>query len=124
LKKREAKVCLQCGKEFEPKGSPATGPGKYCSRDCMFESRRRPTKKDHYPRKTINGRYVRLHQAVAEERLGRPLLPHEIVHHLDEDKHNWDRRNLVVLSRSAHARLHAVLYKMEKAGVRGVVSVR
>jgi len=118
LKKREMKVCQQCGKEFEPKGSPATRPGTFCSNNCRNENRRRETAAHRYPKHQVNGKDVRIHRQVVEERIGRGLAPNEVVHHLDEDKHNYDLANLVVLTRSAHSRLHAVLYKMEKAGVR------
>lgn len=47
------------------------------------------------------------HRTVAEEKLGRPLLPGEIVHHRDENKRNNDPSNLEVLpSQSEHASLH------------------
>ena len=62
---------------------------------------------DH-PRAHPNG-YVYQHILVAEEGLGRPLEPGEVVHHLDGDKHNNVFENLMVLpSQSEHARLHAL----------------
>lgn len=60
---------------------------------------------DH-PRAHANG-YVYEHVKVAEEKLGRPLSPGEVVHHLDFNKLNNSPDNLFVLpSQSAHARLH------------------
>lgn len=56
------------------------------------------------------------HRRVAEEILGRKLLPGEVVHHRDGDKRNNNPENLVVLENQAvHARLHA----LEKATNRG-----
>lgn len=47
------------------------------------------------------------HRVVAEEQLGRPLGPGEIVHHEDENKRNNAPGNLDVLpSQAEHARLH------------------
>lgn len=47
------------------------------------------------------------HRAVAEEKLGRALLPGEIAHHKDENKQNNDPDNIEVLpSQAEHARLH------------------
>jgi hypothetical protein len=45
---------------------------------------------------------------VAEENLGRALLPGEIVHHLDEDKHNNDPANLIVMRQGDHMREHGL----------------
>lgn len=42
-----------------------------------------------------------------ENKLGRLLGPNEIVHHDDEDKENDTLSNLVLKTRSAHARDHA-----------------
>jgi hypothetical protein len=46
---------------------------------------------------------------VAERRIGRYLLPDEVVHHLDEDRHNVAPENLCVMSRSLHMRIHRLL---------------
>lgn len=47
-----------------------------------------------------------LHRVVAKNYLGRDLEPGEHVHHLDGDKTNNEPSNLIVLSRSAHTKLH------------------
>lgn len=47
------------------------------------------------------------HRIVAEQMLGRPLLPGEVVHHIDRDRRNNDPSNLIVFpSQAAHAKWH------------------
>ena len=47
-----------------------------------------------------------LHDVIVEQRIGRRLLPNEIVHHDDEDRGNNDPSNLILMTRDEHARLH------------------
>lgn len=62
------------------------------------------------------GRRVLLHRKLAEEFLGRPLLPGEIVHHRDGDSTNNTRENLLVLpSQRYHAHIEHHL-RCEKRG--------
>lgn len=48
-----------------------------------------------------------LHTVIAEWKIGRPLLPEEVVHHHDRNKQNNDPSNLMVMTQSEHAKLHA-----------------
>lgn len=49
------------------------------------------------------------HQLVMEAHIGRYLEKGEVVHHIDGDKSNNDISNLLLLSSSDHAKLHAIL---------------
>lgn len=53
------------------------------------------------------GKTYYCHRAVAEWHLGRPLLPGEVVHHRDENRHDDHPDNLMVLpSQRVHMLLH------------------
>lgn len=121
--------CQSCGISFYASGWQLKNKNekrrpKFCSRKCKykaFESKRMPWAK---PEETIRhsagyllawepahprssrGRVLE-HILVAEKKLGRYLHDDEQVHHRDRDKANNDPDNLLVLTSSEHARLHA-----------------
>lgn len=60
----------------------------------------------NHPRATKNG-CVYKHILVAEEILGRYLKPEEVVHHMDENRSNNTKDNLIVFrTKSNHTRFH------------------
>ena len=54
------------------------------------------------------------HQLVVEDHIGRFISKGEVVHHIDGNKQNNNISNLLLLSNSEHARLHAILKSADK----------
>lgn len=118
--------CCECGKEFEvPPSRYARSKELFCSKTCHMKKMNRelnPTRMTSTVREKLslarlgtgegktymrqNGRHV--HRTAAEEVLGRPLLPGEVVHHINGDKRDNSPGNLMVFpSQAEHARWHA-----------------
>lgn len=114
----DEKACLRCGALFRPTNKYPQK--RFCSRRCWLKTQHTPehqsaatrarnvksrgTGKKH-PYVKRDGRHE--HRTVAEEKLGRALLPGEVVHHRDENGRNNAPGNLEPLpSQSEHARIH------------------
>ncbi len=75
----------------------------FCSEECRLRFRALNRKANVYPK--IGS--VHIHRLVAERILGRKLLKDEVVHHIDENRHNHRPDNLAVFpSQSKHTKCH------------------
>lgn len=118
--RNDPRPCAVCGTVFTP--SRGFGAARYCSKGCVWKGSKGPTFNAAVSRSTAvargdsqrgtgdkgyvkrNGRHE--HRVVAEQKIGRALMPGEVVHHIDQDKHNNDPENLLVTTQREHMRLH------------------
>ena len=61
-----------------------------------------------YRKMRVNGKKVSVHRYVLEQKLGRPLLPDEVCHHINGNKLDNRPENLMVMSVSEHSRLENI----------------
>lgn len=104
------KICIVCGKQY----NACRKTSLYCSKACSGQAHKNMSSNatNHYEYDSENYKQSTVrHRNIAIQILGRKLNTNEVVHHLDLDPKNNNLENLIVLSRSKHAQLHAYLAK-------------
>lgn len=103
-------ACFRCGSEFFKKACEMDCEKSFCSVACYREYRAEKMKDTTY--KKIDGRHE--HRIIVESILGRKLSAREIVHHMDENKHNNSLDNLALLpNQRIHALVHFAPHKVD-----------
>lgn len=95
------KACKRLGIQMRRRGPPAGADhpgwrGGVTTDKAGYVLRYRP----EHPHCNSNG-YIREHRLVMEQKLGRLLLPVEVVHHMDDDPSNNHPDNLVMFASNA-----------------------
>ena len=60
--------------------------------------------------------YVAEHRLIAEEKIGRFLQNDEVVHHINFNKTDNRKENLMILSASKHSKLHQLMKGRDRDG--------
>lgn len=98
IRTRYDKKCPICGKAYT-----VTRKTSRMCQPCFRKSQRRNKATTGY---AFSGKNTYRHRIVVEKVLGRSLTENENTHHLDGDKTNNRKDNLIILSRADHTRLH------------------
>ena len=123
---RHPAVCKVCGSSFDGWRSGQTACSDKCAKAlrkkyldipaCLAGANRKLDKNLGYVRvyapmhpEANTWGYVYEHRVVAEQMLGRRLLPGEVVHHKNGIRHDNREDNLEVMSASEHAKIPSVL---------------
>lgn len=124
-RKNPDKTCPSCGQPFRPHRAGS----RYCSRRCSWDNngkvsteRRKPEvwwkdAKGYIAGRVWNGVaqvHVKQHRWLMEKHLGRKLLGHEDVHHINGVKDDNRLENLEVMLHSEHASLSNRLRAISK----------
>jgi hypothetical protein len=125
-----------CGNEFKARQVHIrTGRAKYCSRSCAARSKRgensgrwnggRYRSNNGYVYVKSEGhhkqdKYGYVHEAilVLEKKIGRELLPNEVVHHINSIRDDNRPENLAVFLNSEHVKFHGVLAEVNRTKLR------
>ena len=114
-RKKVKTICCYCKKEIEITLNKLRNKN-YCCRDCRMKDYSGRNKSgcgittDGYVWIYVNGynkiNQVKIHRYLMEIKLGRKLLPTEIVHHKDFNKLNNSIDNLEIVTRIEHNKIH------------------
>lgn len=109
------RACFYCGSsniETIDMGTLIKHKCNVCKKTGIFQKRLDKPIQQKYPTRTNNRKPIILHRKVMESILKRKLFKDELVHHIDLNKKNYSRDNLINCSSQEHANIHSNLNKL------------
>lgn len=98
-------ICECCGAVFKKR--PGNADNRYCGSTCRSTMNGRTYIKDPNNPNSNNSGLVAEAVVAAQEKLGRPLEPEEVVHHIDGNPQNNSPENIIVfVSQQYHQQWH------------------
>jgi hypothetical protein len=94
--------CCDCGRQLTGirRHRFISNPNRRCSKcytaTILPEGSERQVHTDGYVEIKIAGKWMLKHRHVMKQKLGRRLLPKEVVHHRDEERSNNEEKNLIL----------------------------
>lgn len=101
---RSIQTCQECQASFA--WLPGQGLGKFCSKRCWYQSKRKPSMANGYRWVWDGERRVLEHRLIVERSLGRQLKSDEHVHHINGNRADNQLKKLRLMTRSEHMSLH------------------
>lgn len=106
--KKVQRKCMNCSQDYLPQRNTI----KFCSKKCWCDFRKKKNIAGYWYENGYKvlyigeGKGIKEHIKLIQEKIGRKLNPNEHVHHINEIRDDNRPENLQLITRSEHSKLH------------------